>query len=521
MRIRTQGWAVLALSVVIAQAGCGPSAPAPKVVVIGLDGATWDLLDPWMAAGDLPHLKALALGGAAGTLMSVFPPMSPPAWTTAVTGKNPGKHGIYDFWTLPEGETQFVPTTSLDRKAEAVWQTLSRHGRRVGILNVPLTDPPDEVNGFMVGGFPHLDEKGYAYPPDLLPRLERSGYQLDAYGEKMVEGREGELRAEILRTLEAQSKAALSLMESEPWDLFWVVFMATDKMQHFYWRFQDPGHPQYDAEKARLYGDTIRDLYRRVDRIVGDIVERAGKDAVVIVLSDHGFGPIEREIRLRPWFERERFTDWGRGVVLAYYEGDFGGQVYINLRGRDPRGQVEPGQAYLDLRSRIAERLMDLADPDTGVRPVCDVRFSEDVFSSPAAGRAPDIVFETIPGYLVVGGESGEGTPGPVFGPPSYSFSAYHRREGVVILSGNPVRKGVNLPALDLAGVTPTVLYLLGEALPADMDGTVFTPALTAECLVRHPVRFEDPVPLVRKNVPEHLSIQERRKALESVPYLR
>lgn len=497
--------------------GCGGSAPAPRVVVIGLDGATWDLLDPWIEEGDLPNLEALCRRGAAGTLESVFPPMSPPAWSSAVTGRNVGQHGVFDFWVRPRNSATTVPATSRDRKAEAVWQILSRYGRKVGIINVPLTDPPDEVNGFMIAGFPHLDSEGFTFPRDLEYRL--GDYELDAFGEVLEEGREADLRDRLIRNLEARARATLLLMEEGEWDLFWVVFTGPDKMQHFFWRFLDPKHPYYDEEKADEFGTAIRDFWRRVDRVVGEIVSRLDEKTVVVVLSDHGFGPIYKEMRLREWLVGEGYIDWDRGRVLTYYQGDFGGRVYLNVRGREPHGEVQPGRPYRVLRNEIADRLRVLTDPETGVRPVTEIHFAEDIYSGPHVEEGPDIIFTVLPGYFVVGGE---GEPGaPVFGLPSYSFSAYHRRDGIVILAGGPVRSGVNLTPQRIEGVTPTILYLLGEPIPADMDGTVFTEAFVPTCLVEHDVRFAEPVAYVPEESPDTESLEERRRAFQSVPYLR
>ncbi|MCK4547476.1 MAG: alkaline phosphatase family protein [Candidatus Eisenbacteria sp.] len=496
--------------------GCGSSPPASKVLVIGLDGATWDLLDPWIEAGDLPNLERLVEGGAAGTLESVFPPMSPPAWTSAVTGKNPGKHGIYDFWIRPSGSATTIPATSRDRKAEAIWETLARRGRSVGIINVPLTDPPDEVDGFMIAGFPHFDDKGYTYPPELQSRL--GDYELDAFGEVLVDGQEAALRDRLVHNLEARARVALELMEDEEWDLFWVVFTGPDKTQHFFWRFLDPEHPFYDEDKAKTFGGAIHDFWQRVDRVVGELLERVDDDTVVIVMSDHGFSPIYREIRLKNWLAREGFFDWERGKVLAYYQGDFGGRIYLNVRGREPRGEVQQGRQYRQVRERIARQLRELTDPETGIRPVTDIRFGEEVFSGPYMDQGPDILFTVKPDYFVIGGEGNAGAP--LFGLPSYSFSAYHRREGVIILSGGPVRKGINLTPQGIEGVTPTILYLLGERLPADMDGGVFVEAIDPACLARHEIRFAEPVALVRKEPEGQESLEERRRALGSVPYL-
>jgi predicted AlkP superfamily phosphohydrolase/phosphomutase len=278
--------------------GCGrDEAPVPKVLLIGLDGATFDLLDPWMEAGHLPRLKALRDGGVSGRLLSVVPPLSPPAWTTAVTGVNPGRHGIFDFFRLdPDSMVAYTETAS-SRRVPEVWTLLSESGRRVGVLNVPMTDPPDFAAEFFVAGLPHPDSLGYAHPPELEERLHREGYRLDRMGEALIEGQEAELEAEILDTFRHRRRLALALGDEHPdLDLYWVVFTGTDRMQHFFWKFMEEGHPFHAPDLADRFGYSILDLYREVDEAVGLLVDQAkaqaeaqGRPLAVLVVSDHGF----------------------------------------------------------------------------------------------------------------------------------------------------------------------------------------------------------------------------------------
>ena len=243
-------------------AGCS-SGPSPKLFVIGLDGATWDLIEPWIEAGELPNLKALRDESAWGTMNSVIPYLSPPAWTSAVTGVNPGRHGIYDFQRKipdPDGAVRIVNETAKSRRSPPIWNMVRGSGLRVGIVNIPMTDPPDEVNGVMIGGMPHLDQDGYAYPDELEAEIEADGYLTDAMSMKLPEGEEDAVFQQYWDTLQERWKLVRRLYTEAEYDLFWVVFTGTDRMQHNsefdlwpglrQWETTNPANPSGFASEA-------------------------------------------------------------------------------------------------------------------------------------------------------------------------------------------------------------------------------------------------------------------------------
>ena len=289
--------ALFGLILLVLAAGCGGGEkPAPKILVVGLDGATFDLMTPWMEAGYLPRMKALRDGGAWGTLQSVIPPLSPPAWTTAFTGVNPGQHGIYDFFRLDPDSMIALSETAAGRRVPALWTLLSDDGRKVGVANIPMTDPPDPVNGFLIAGLPHPDTTGYAYPPQVEADLHRRGYRLDRMGEALIEGR----RARWRRRSSTRTTAAVTprwrWAQRTPISIDRAVFTGTDRMQHFFWKFMEKDHPFYDAALTPRLRRQHPQALPRIDAAVGALVDQAqaqadkeGRELAVIVLSDHGF----------------------------------------------------------------------------------------------------------------------------------------------------------------------------------------------------------------------------------------
>jgi predicted AlkP superfamily phosphohydrolase/phosphomutase len=489
--------------------------------VIGLDGATFDVLDPMFEKGLLPNLASLASRGVRADLETVVPVTSPPAWTSATTGVNPGKHNIFDFFHASKSSEKPLLTSSLDRRARPVWQLLNEKGIRTGIMNIPMTFPPEKVDGFFISGFPYgAARSGFTYPPELEKEL--GNYPLDPFGEGIEPGREGELLRLLRNTLEVHAKTALRLMKEKDWDLFWVVFTGTDKVQHFYWKFQDPEHPLYDPALAAVYGSAIRDVFVKADGIVGEFVEAAGPNADVIVVSDHGFGPIYYELRLANWLREEGFLQAPSAerpaVVEAVSPGPFGGMVRVNQAGRDYGGQIPRAEAS-EVRERLVERLRALRDPRSA--PFVEKVFlREEVFSGPYVENAPDVLFLERPfgfvGRRPVDSADAEAT----FGSPSYTFSAFHRPNALLIAAGPhfPVNRArVELSILDLA---PTIYWLFDVALPPDLDGEVPEALIGKEALATRPARMGVDSVVVWPGETQPGS-EGSREELDALPYVR
>jgi predicted AlkP superfamily phosphohydrolase/phosphomutase len=509
-------WARLAagLAIVIA-AGCGPGAPSsPKILVIGLDGATWDLLDPWMAKGELPQLRRLRDEGVASPLYSVIPPLSPPAWTTAATGVNPGSHGIYDFHRVdPDSQVAYLESAR-SRRVPGVWTLFEEGGLRAGVVNIPMTDPPDPLErGFMVAGMPHPDTVGYAHPPALEADLHRAGYRLDRMGGALLPGREAALEEEILDTLRRRRRAVLELGEANAdLDLYWVVFTATDRIQHFFWKFMEADHPFHDPALAPRFGDSILRVYREVDAAVGELVAQAGAQAeeqgrelAVIVLSDHGFTGIHRAFRPQSFL---RHPPDGKPPIEAAYSLEADATLlYVPLKGRE-REAVLSREEHDAICDEALARILAARDPAGGASPVLHGARREDVYSGRYVDKAPDLVFLARPPYYLIN-EEGDKEP---FGTPRFTFNAHHAVKGVLVGWGPMFRRGRLEGRPHLSDVAPTLLYLAGLPVPGYMEGNFLEEIILPERLAARPPARTDEGP--REAEPDSLD------RVRSIPYL-
>ncbi len=510
---------LLALCFVLALGGgCGGGgARDQKVVVIGLDGATWELLQPWIDRGDLPALAELQATCAWGELQSVVPYLSPPAWTTAVTGVNPGKHAIYDFQRRLPGQMAVVNETAKSRRAQPIWNMLQPAGRRVLLLNIPMTDPPDPIDGLFVAGFPHQDGVGYTYPPELERTL--GEYRLDELQMMLIPGKEDSLLASYHTDMGNRKRIILEWLRDEPFDLMWVVFTATDRIQHTFWVFTDPQNPHYDAELAPRYAQAIHDFWVAQDRALGEILAAIGPEAIVMLLSDHGFGPMRYDLRVQDYLHEpgSRLSEREASAVYVLDPGD-AARLYVARRGRDPGAPWSPVEA-MRVRAKLVDALRAATDPRTGER-VCEaVWVNEEVFAGTYAEKGPDVVVLPADGYFLTRGERDPEKRGPRIVPHKSPLSAWHRMNGIYAMRGPGIapgrRDGDEGRLYSLIDVVPTVLYLLGEAVPRCLDGDVMRGVIDAAYLNANPVEQGEPLQEdYREMTPEEL------RNLKNLPYI-
>jgi len=424
-----------------------------RVLLLGLDGVTFDLLEPLWAEGSCPNTKRLA-SGVRGKLRSVSPPLSFPAWSTFLTGNDPGRHGIFGFTGPEPGSYRLRFLNAGDRRGKSIWMRLSEADRRVCCLGVPATYPPERVNGAMVCGFdaPGVDgcaDRSAVYPPGLLGEMEEAEgpYVIAADIRPLMEqGRLEEALDLVLDTVDRKARHALHLYRREDWQVFMVVFGETDLVGHHFWRFHDPTSP-FPVEDApeRLAG-AVREVYERVDRWVGSFLEAARKrgGTAVVALSDHGFGGAgDRVLRANRFLERQDLLafrgggsgplagllgaakSWGLKTLpnawkralfrhagrlvgsweahLRYGDIDWSRTLAwsdeapnypafrVNLEGREPRGAVPPSE-YEAVRDRLAAALEAWRDPVDGIPVVRRVLRREEAYEGPEVERAPDLL---------------------------------------------------------------------------------------------------------------------------------
>jgi predicted AlkP superfamily phosphohydrolase/phosphomutase len=515
-----------------------------RLLIFGLDGATLDLIRPWVAQGYLPNLGRLIESGVSGDLASTLPPVTSPAWPSFMTGMNPGKHAVFDFIRPSAGDFTLVNATSIH--APTIWQILSEAGLRVGVMNVPVTYPARPINGFMITGMLSPTDGEIAYPPRLLdPYAARFGPYRVALRVQYKEGNEEAFLADALDLIETRGRYARQLMADQPWDVFMAHFIVLDNLQHAFWKFIDPTHPRYQAALAEKYGDALLQAYQKVDQQVGRLAEQAQElagEVNIIVMSDHGFGPLHYIVNLnvhllkhgllrlkrRPltqlkaalfrygltpagvygWLERlglqnivarvskksrnqvvSKFlsfhdVDWSRTV--AYSMGHVG-QVYLNRRGREPQGIVEDGADYEATRDRVVEVLCQLTHPETGDALLDEVIYGPDVAHGPFADQGPDLhlVFDS---YRCIAFPL-FATNFEVITRQIRGDSGCHRSNGVFIGHGPAFRQRAMVNGSRIIDLAPTILHLMGLAVPENMDGRVLDTALSPGFLDLYPVR--------------------------------
>ncbi len=435
--------------------------PRRRVLVIGLDGVPHSLLTQFIANGQLPHLAQLAAEGELRSAVSVYPTVSCAAWTSFVTGVNPGAHGVFGFTDLHPGTYQMHITGSNYVTSPPLWRMLNERGHRVIFMNVPVTYPPPQVDGWLVSGFLAPEVEGATHPPELAERLKRLGYRIDIDPWKARQSLDG-LLEDLDATLRGRVAGAVDLLSKEQWTYAMIHIMGTDRINHFMWGKW--------AEEDEKYAPAFVSYYAQVDAAVGQIVAAAGEGAEVLLLSDHGFTRTEYELNLDVWLREQGYLAVPPSSEAKLTDIDertraysmTPGRIYLNLKGRQPRGSLEPGEQYQAVREEIISRLQQIVHPDTGQAVMQHVFRREEIFQGRALERAPDILAHPRDGIDLKSSLSATEmwAHTPITGMHTYTDAFW-------LVRGR--RFGVDIPAV-LDGA-PTVLRLLGHDLPAHFDG--------------------------------------------------
>lgn len=481
-----------------------------RFLLLGLDGLEPSLATRWMDAGLLPHLARLRAEGVFAPLASTRPPVTFPAWTTCVTGVGPGRHGIFDFTTLPPGTREVRFVNSRDRQAPALWNILSEAGRRVCVLGVPGTYPPEPVNGVHVAGFDSPVSTGidtsFVYPRERYAQVSAWGFADFQEGDIGPDWHEAAHRS-LLGGIARKEAIASELFREERWDFAMVVFGEADTASHHFWLFHDPESPRHRPG----WENALRDIYVRLDAAVGKLREAFGDEAVVAVVSDHGFGGAGTGVaHLNNWLAEQGYLHFGatrpnwmktlalrvvptawRGRIFRRFIGlanraesraRFDGidwartrawseelsyfpTVRVNLQGRDPGGVV-PAEEY-DAFVRALCVQLETWDAVARAWP------RSEIYSGPLLEEAPDVVLELAleKGYSITplrarGGASFRRlAPEEFLGGKERGMNGTHRELGVLFLSVPAASAGASL-----ADVAPTVLASMGVEGPP-MEG--------------------------------------------------
>lgn len=443
-----------------------------KVLVIGLDGACPDwVFDRWRE--DLPHLNRLMARGTWARLDSTIPPITVPAWTCMLTGKDPGQLGIYGFRNrLDYSYGRMGIANALAVKEDRVWDILSRMGFKVVVVGVPQTYPPQPVNGQMISCFltPSIKNQ-YTYPPDLRHEIESwvGEYILD------IEHFRTEDKPALLEAIYTMTRKRFQvvrhLISEKPWDFFMMVEMGTDRIHHGFWKYTDPSHPQY--RPGNPLENSMRDYYRYIDQEVGELLTQVGEETRILVVSDHGAKALQGGICLNQWLIREGYlvlkekpegivplgqcqVDWTR--TRAWGEGGYYGRIFINRQGREAQGIV-PANDYDALCRELTAGLKAIRD-DQEKELSTQVFKPEEIYKSVTGIPSDLIVYFGDLAWRSVGtiGYETVITQNNDTGPDD----ANHSREGIFILYDplSPGRGEVN--NLQITDIAPLLLSFFG-----------------------------------------------------------
>lgn len=517
-----------------------------RVVVLGLDGATFDLLDPLLSKGYMPNLKKLIDTGVRGELRTVVPPVTPAAWSTFITGKNPGKHGVLEFIVKSaDGET---PVNSRVRHGKTIWKLVNEAGGKTVVMSIPTTYPPDRVDGFMVSSFlTPRGKKDYGYPPEVIADVENKFGPYKLYVKEVYSsGRIEKVFGDAEEDIRYKSEAARYLADKIDWKLFVLHYFGTDRLQHELWHLIDPANPLYNKRESELYEDRFYRFYEKLDAELGRFIEKLRPDDTVFVMSDHGFGPVRRFMNFNVWLmnmgylklkknpitkfrkflfdigfvpkniyrlfmiiglarirfamsvsDRKSFfskvnkfflsmndVDWSRTV--AYSKGYYG-QIFINLNGREACGIVDPGD-YESVRENIVKGIREITDPENGKKIIGPIYKPGDIYHGPYTKYAPDITF--LPedmSYKAIGTTDFTSN---LFFEKTYATGGDHRMNGIFIGNGPSIKPANVISGAWIGDIAPTILYSLGLPIPDDMDGKVLTDIFTEDVLKNRKIEY-------------------------------
>ena len=498
-----------------------------RTILIGLDGATFPVLEALIADGHMPRLGAILEGGVRAELLSTPHPLTPPAWTTLMTGRTPGNHGIFDFiWAEERAEQVYFTLNNFRNiRVETIWSLVSRQGGRVMALNFPLTaPPPHDVAGTIIPGlvsWRHLRRN--VHPPDLYPRLQALPdfdpkvlswhFDFERKATRVVPEYEHEEWVRVhIRREQQWFNLFHHLTRSEPADLVAILIDGIDKLQHVCWRHLDP---RVVADTASPVVHRVRALvleyFQSLDAFLGQVQDWAGPDARIFMASDHGFGPTQSVFRVNQWLAERGYLTWvptdnlnaeerrkidnlvmNHFVYLdwkhtrAYAPSPATNGIYIRVARDGAGGGVQPAE-YKSFRERLIQDLLQVRDPATGQRVVTKVLQKEDTFPGRYNDRCPDLTLvlhdhgfvSTLNQHPIVWQRP--------------DLAGTHRPEGIFAACGPGIPAGQVLTQQSILDVAATLLYSLGLPIPDDFESrvmeTVFEPAL----LQAQPVRSGPP----------------------------
>jgi predicted AlkP superfamily phosphohydrolase/phosphomutase len=541
-----------------------------KIIIIGLDGGTWTILNPLMEQGKAPFFSHLCKNGIHGILRSTTPPVTAPAWTSFLTGQNPGRHGLYDFQWIDFTTNNRNLTVSTDCKSANIIDYLNDEGKRSLFINVPLTFPPYPINGILVAGFPVPPESDFVYPPEMLQQIKKLNYITDWM--EIYRNNKSQSKVSMIKMADkSQINVFASMLKQYDWEVAMIVISGTDHIAHLEW------------QKGNV--NAVKNYYSYIDGILYKLHHKGlFADATIVVVSDHGFGGASYSFFMNTWLSKEgylrfksekddtydvflrefRNTVYGKrngilsrmlktinltrenliylgkktGLIKlerylphsiisvfpshefsidwsntkAYIFSNASKGININLQDREKTGIVTRNE-YDGLRKEIVEKLRRLKSVDgSPIFQIADLK--ENIYSGPYVPNAPDIVTWPFPNYKIRIGTNQKNFLRKV-------IESQHTLEGIYIFSGDDFlskKWGREISIMDIA---PTIMHIMGLQVPEDMDGKVATDFFAPYSSARkREIQFRTPLSKNRKAVTAETNQEGVAEKLRALGYL-
>ncbi len=493
----------------------------PEVILFGLDGATFTVLDDLMARSVMPNLKKFISEGVSAKMVSTVPPLTPPAWSSLVTGRSPGHHGIFGFMQYADAQSMSVQlVNSRMLTAESIWSMVNRHGRRAGSLNYVGHQPAPKIDGWVVPGWVSWRwMKQLSHPAGIIEMLKRDlpGFDVKSIALDPTEEKKAiagavldDYRSWVMPHLEREQQwfnVLCHMMERDPVALAGIVFDGVDKLQHLLWSYLDPALAEPDNPEFVRIRDIAWEYFARIDQILGETVDRWGDQATILICSDHGFTGSWEILHLNSWLEKNGWLTWKSNVEKAadgttelddFYKlqpfdenatwafalNSASNGIFINVRGQRGDFGVPPEQ-YHSFRRELTEALLTrCADPVTGEPLVTRVYTREEIFEGPNMANAPDLTI-TLRDYSFVSTRRID----TAYAKRTHPMGTHHP-DGILIARGPGIRHNESVDRVSILDVAPTALYAMDIPIPADLQGRVLQELFTPEYRAAHKVEW-------------------------------
>lgn len=542
-----------------------------KIICIGLDGATFDLIKPWIKEGKLPTFEELLKKGVHGNLKSTIPFATIPAWPSFATGCNPGKHGFFDFFIEKKNSYELTVEMNPSKaiKMPTIWDILSNNGMKVGVINVPSTYPPKEVNGYIVTGLFTPPGANYTYPPEFQQEIKKIIGKYDIFSSSMSSKNPNSLIMDLTESLNQRINIFLYLLNKKDLDFLMMVDNGTDRAEHELWKFLDPSNPLYNSEEKNRFGNPLLKYYQIVDMVLSKIINHLDKDTILIIMSDHGQGSLKKVLNLNLFliengymkikqdiysklryflfkygysprnlykllkvlgFERFASGRFGQNLRLSllnkfffsYFDIDWqntrlfasgvSGGICVNLKGRQAQGIVKPGKDYENIREEIMKKLSQWKDPETGKCVIKKNFRREEIYHGIFLEKAPDTIAVPRNNYSFFNmyGFSSHKSIENTFG-----NSGNHTPNGIFIAKGIDIISGKEIKNVEIIDLAPTILHIMDIPIPDHMDGKVLRAIFIKDSeILKRKVKYQKRSEKLALN--EHITKLRLRKKFSS-----